>query len=59
MHDITNEKSLQYEGNGEDVEHRHDEEGDARCVVPVQADGVVVDGGIENITKDRGQHLNG
>ena len=28
-------------------------------MVPVQNDGVVIDGGIENITKDRGQHLDG
>ena len=51
---VTTEKSLQYEGDGEDVEHCHDKEGDARSVVPVKADGVVVDGGIEYITKDRG-----
>ena len=55
----TNKKSLQYKRNGEDVEHCHDKEGDTRCMVPAQFDSVVVDRGIENITKDRGQHLNG
>ena len=50
---IINRKCLQHKRNGEDVEHCHDKEGDARCVVPIQTDRVVIDGGIENVTKDR------
>lgn len=49
-----NQKSLQYKGDGDNVEHSHDKEGYARCMVPVHTDGVVVDRGIENVTKARG-----